>query len=628
MCGILGSAQLHHPVDEVLFRKSLDLMNHRGPNNTGVEIFYEARIAIGHKRLAVLDLSSAGSQPMQDHNQQVVIAFNGEIYNYKELRLELEKYNFKFHSASDTEVLLYGYKQFGVEIFDKLRGMFAVAIYDKLNGKLVLGRDRAGEKPLFYSHVNNEFFFSSEIKSLLCFSGVSNIIDPLSVAQLFTFGHTNREHSIFKDIKKLPAGHHLIFDLNSRELCIQDYWNISSQLQHKKNFRNKTLTTDYFVDKLEFLLDKAVGNQLHADVPVGVLLSGGIDSSLISAFASRHKNNLDTYTVKFSNAQHARFDESPHARLIAKTFQTNHHELDASEIKPELINKLTYFFDEPIFHNSMIPTYLLSREISKTCTVAIGGDGGDELFGGYTHYNKLLKLKSISRIFPAALRLWSGDLADQYLPIGFKGKKTISFFASDFQRAYPNVAEFFSDSERRTIFTAPSIQEIQTDHSIAKDILCLDDYVQRATFFDFQNYLSEGILVKVDRASMANSLEIRAPFLDKDLIEFALLEVPSTLKANGSEQKILLKKLSERILPASFNLERKQGFSMPLGSLLQSGDWYEFFSATIASSDPQIFNQAVIYKILEDRGRIYQNSEKLFGLIFFMLWLKRFNPSF
>ena len=625
MCGILGCSQFHLSVNEISFRDSLQLMHHRGPDHTGIAISEDGKLAFGHKRLAVIDLSHSGSQPMYDNTENTMLVLNGEIYNYQCLREELESYNYVFNSLTDTEVLLNGYRHFGMKVFQKLIGMFAVAIYDKKRNELIIARDRAGEKPLFYSEIDKEFFFSSEIKSLLSFSSISNILDPLSINQLFTFGYSNRKHSIYRDIKKLPAGHALVFNLSTRESSIEDYWGIT--LKIKQSNSTQRLDSSVYVDKLESLLDSSVERQLNADVPVGILLSGGVDSSLITAFAARHKKELDTYTVKFSNSQHSRFDESEHARLISKAFNTNHHELEASAVGPEIIDKLTYYFDEPIFHNSMIPTYLLSKEISKTCTVAIGGDGGDELFGGYYHYNKLLRLRSIANLLPLRVRSSVADFADQFLPIGFKGKKTISLFGSDFHNSYPNVSEFFSDFERRTIFNSKKIQIIKTDNSISQDLLSLNNYISRATFFDFTNYLSEGILVKIDRASMANSLEIRAPFLDKDINEFALLELPTSLKINMTERKIILKKLCERMLPISFHLNRKQGFSMPLGSLLQSGEWHDFFSETITDSDPNIFNQEAILQLLNNTSRIYQNSEKLFGLIFFMAWLKRFKPS-
>ena len=627
MCGILGISSKNSLISEHQFRASLEMLHHRGPDNTGVIYDKELNLALGLKRLSIIDLSANGSQPMEDQENRIQLIFNGEIYNYKELRKDLEKLNHEFTSASDTEVLLHGYTEWGKDLFEKLSGMFAFAIVDKLKNEIVLVRDRAGEKPLFYSILNGELFFSSEIKPLINFPGLSKDINPLSLNQLFEFGYTPRSSSIFRDIRKLAPGTTLTFNLKTREHIIEDYWEISERIL-KTNLK---LNVDESIEKnlvsqLEGLLEKSVNSQLNADVPIGIFLSGGMDSSLITAIASRLRDKINTFTVIFSH--YKKFDESSHARLVANTFATNHHELEANSINPAIIDELTYFFDEPMFDSSMIPTYLLSKTVSSSCKVALTGDGGDELFGGYPHYNKLLRLRKISNYIPIIIRKGVSSVCNNLLPIGFRGKKTIELLSSDFVNSYPNIAEFFSNSDRKELFNNSKFKTQKIDTLIESNVPVIEDYISRATFSDFQNYLSEDLLVKVDRASMANSLEIRSPFLDREIIEFSFLNLPSSLKVEKNERKIILKKLAEKILPPTFQKDRKQGFSLPLGSFLLEEDWYDYFHQKIIDSDQDIFNHKAILKLLNSKYRIDQNAERLFAIVLFMCWVKRFNPSF
>ncbi len=302
--------------------------------------------------------------------------------------------------------------------------------------------------------------------------------------------------------------------------------------------------------------------------------------------------------------------------------------MEASSINPAIIDELTYFFDEPMFDSSMIPTYLLSKTISSSCKVALTGDGGDELFGGYPHYNKLLRLRKISNYIPIIIRKGVSSVCNNLLPIGFRGKKTIELLSSDFVNSYPNIAEFFSNSDRKELFNNSKFKTQKIDTLIESNVPVIEDYISRATFSDFQNYLSEDLLVKVDRASMANSLEIRSPFLDREIIEFSFLNLPSSLKVEKNERKIILKKLAEKILPPTFQKDRKQGFSLPLGNLLLEEDWYDYFHQKIIDSDQDIFNHKAILKLLNSKYRIDQNAERLFAIVLFMCWVKRFNPSF
>ena len=626
MCGIFGISLANAPVSKELFAESLNLIHHRGPDMTGISHDETQNIAFGHKRLSIIDLSQLGSQPMNTQDSSYQIIFNGEIYNFKELRNDLEKLNYSFISQTDTEVLLNSYAEWGSECVKRFKGMFAFAIYDKKQQTIFLSRDRAGEKPLYYSINNNNLFFCSEIKPILNFEKSLNVIDSAAFSYLFDHGFTHRDRSIFKNIYKLKAGHSLTFNIQSRSHEIQNYWSLSNKI-NERHINKSSINEGDLVQSLESHMEQAVFSQLEADVPIGIMLSGGLDSSLITAFAARSKNQINTFTVSFSG--HGAFDETSHAKLISNEFKTNHHELEARAINPEIIEDLTYYYDDPMFDPSMIPTYLLSEAISKNFKVALSGDGGDELFGGYNHYSKLARLKTFSNFMPSFFWQYINNLSQNILPLGFRGRKTIELLSSNFNNSHPNTNEFFSNKEQMIFFynlfvnKAFPLLEHADDQSQA-----ISDYGLRSTFHDFTNYLSEDILVKVDRASMANSIEIRAPFLDKDLVEFAFTKVPSSLKFDHKNKKILLKALATKTLPSSFAIDRKQGFSIPLGSFLYENEWREYLAQTILDSDLSLINQKESMKLLEDTTRIFQNAGRLFGLVFYIHWMKRFKPIF
>ncbi len=623
MCGIFGIALADNQISRELFEQSLNLIHYRGPDSTGISYDDVSNVGLGHKRLSIVDLTELGSQPMSCNNLSYEIIFNGEIYNFREIKQHLISLGYSFKSQTDTEVLLYSYAEWGTDCVSRLIGMFSLAIFDKNKKTIFLSRDRAGEKPLFYSLYKNNFFFSSEIKPILNYENQLHKIDPCSFSYLFEHGYTQIDKSIFKNIYKLAPGNSLEFDLVNKTYEIINYWSIEKKI--KTNIKKKLAYSEAgLINKLEAHLESAVQSQLYADVPVGVMLSGGLDSSLITAIASRFKKNINTFTVTFPG--HGRFDESDHARLISAQYNTNHYQVEAKEINPEIIEKLAYFYDDPLFDSSMIPTYLVSEEISSNFKVALSGDGGDELFGGYNHYNKLIKLRAFSNFVPLPIRKYTNNLVQTFMPIGSRGRKTIELFSTNFNTSLPNTDEFFSTKEQKYFFRNEYFDEAKYhSKNTHNDIF---DYPLGTMLNDFKNYLPNDLLVKVDRASMANSIEVRAPFLDKNLIEFAFTEVPSSLKVNHQNKKILLKKLALKILPSTFSIDRKQGFSIPLGNFLSEKKWIEYFAQTILDSDSSLINKPKCMALLEDRRRIYQNAGRLFGLVFYINWMKKINVSF
>jgi len=347
-----------------------------------------------------------------------------------------------------------------------------------------------------------------------------------------------------------------------------------------------------------------------------------VDSSLVTAMAVRAVPRVKTFTIRFPG--YGQYDETEHARLIARHFGTKHVELEAAESTVDQLPLLARQFDEPIVDSSMIPTYLISRLIRNHCTVALGGDGGDELFGGYGHYNRLLWMQRKLGWIPRSLRLSVAKAAEALLPVGFKGRNWLQGLEVDLQTGLPLIASYFDRTTRRRLMTAQGTGTLVSERIREQRIPKTADLLQRATRMDFENYLAEDILVKVDRASMFNSLEVRAPFLDHRLIEFAFAKVPSYLKATATSRKVLLRKLADRALPSEFDSHRKQGFSIPLASWLQSGSWRRFFREVLLGSENALFSRNMATKLLDGQAKGRANSERLFALVMFELWRREY----
>ena len=622
MCGIIGVASSIPVSNRDWLAAGRDAMLHRGPDGAGEWWSADGRIGLGHRRLAIIDLSTAGHQPMQDNSGDLCIVFNGEIYNFSDLRRELIAKGKVFRSNSDTEVVLGAYRQWGTDCLSHLNGMFAFALYDSRSKEVFLARDRAGEKPLFYSSNSGALHFASELKGLLADPSVSRQIDREALDCYLTMGFVPGEYCILQGVKKLPPAHAMMFDLVSARSRVWRYWALP---QFDGSAAPTIATGDVLLSELENLLEDSVRRQMVADVPVGVLLSGGVDSSLVTAMAVRANSKVKTFTVRFPGS--GKYDETAHARLIANHFGTEHVELEAGEVTVDLLPLLARQFDEPMVDSSMLPTYLLSRLVREHCTVALGGDGGDELFAGYPHYNRLLWMQHKLGRIPRSLRFAVATAANALLPIGFKGRNWLQEMAVDLHRGLPLTAYCFDRRNRRQLMVGQSSWDLAGERIRASRIPQELDLLQRATRMDFENYLAEDILVKVDRASMLSSLEVRAPLLDYRFIEFAFGKVPSQLKATTSTRKVLLKKLTGRILPAEFDQHRKQGFSIPLSSWLRSGKWHQFFRDVLLSSESTLFDRNVMRKLLDGQAKGRANSERLFALVLFELWRREYRAS-
>jgi asparagine synthase (glutamine-hydrolysing) len=593
-------------------------MAHRGPDDAGLVWSDDGRVGLAHRRLAILDLSPAGHQPMHSEDAHRAIVFNGEIYNFAALREELMAAGERFRSHSDTEVILAAYRVWGPACLDHFNGMFAFAIHDTVRRIIFLARDRAGEKPLFLHLANGTLRFASELKALLADPVVPRVIDPEGLDCYLAMGFVPGDRCLLAGFNKLPPGHAAEFCLDEGSLRTWRYWALPAAEAGSMDDRG-------VLDSLEQLLEESVRRQMVADVPVGVLLSGGVDSSLITAMAVRASGNVKTFTIRFPG--HGTLDETEHARLIARHFGTDHTELEAQPATADLLPILARQFDEPIVDSSMIPTFLVSRLVRQRCTVALGGDGGDELFGGYEHHRRLLWMQKTLGNTPRLPRRAVAWAAERLLPAGFKGRNWLQGLGADLDHDLPLIASYFDATTRRKLlahrsnwpFDGEGIRQIRVPDQ--------PDLLQRITRMDFADYLAEDILVKVDRASMLNSLEVRAPFLDVRLIEFAFSQVPSRLRATSTDGKILLKQLAARVLPPEFDRRRKQGFSIPLAHWLAEGAFRDLFHDVLLSGTGS-FEPRAVRRLWQDQQRGYANSERLFALVLFELWRHAYQISF
>jgi len=618
MCGIVGICGSQINQDETLCISMRDTLHHRGPDDSGIWKSSDGSTLLGHRRLSIIDLSPAGHQPMSDTQGRYTVVFNGEIYNFQDLRDELLSFGHNFRTENDTEVILEAYRRWGERCVDHFNGMFAFALYDADRDVLFAARDRAGEKPLFYWHYGDKLVFASELKALMHHPELPRRLDHAAMNFYLTYGYVPWDMCIIKNVRKLPQGHALLFERRKNRVSVYRYWTLPETRSGQSDTR--ALLIEY-----RELLTDAVRRQLVADVPVGILLSGGLDSSLITAIASRiSEKPVKTFTVSFPG--HGGFDEEPYARAIADYFGTEHTTIPAAEASLELLPELARQYDEPIADSSMIPTFLVSRLIQQHAKVALGGDGGDELFGGYPHYSWLLNHETARRCIPVWGRSLISYGAGRYLPTGFRGRNYILGLKGGVHHGIACVNLFFDSLYRRKIFLPfraypPDLLEkperfkieaVQSDHTI----------LQHATAVDFVSYLADDLLVKVDRASMLNSLEVRAPFLDYRLIEFAFSKVPDSLRVQGSNRKILSRLLARELLPGKHDLKRKQGFTIPLAKWFENG-WGAYMKSVLLDSDAW-FDKKVVTQLFKDQENGLANTQRLFALTMAELWRKEF----
>jgi len=609
MCGIYGEVSRKVSNELENLEAGLQTLVHRGPDASGSWLSPDGLVWLGHRRLSIIDLSNASVQPMHSFDARFSISFNGEIYNFQQVKDQLLAKGYKFNSTGDTEVLLNAWHCWGTDCLKRLDGMFAFAIYDANAKKLFLARDRAGEKPLYYRVSNDGISFASELKPLLNRTGVDRNVNPIALNSILGMGYVPRDLCIIEGHNKLLPGHFLEYDIVTSQHTISEYWSLPTKDSGKYSEAE-------LVEELDRLLTKSISEMLVADVPVGVLLSGGLDSSLITAYASKAKSDIHTFTVGFEGFEAN--DEKKYAKLIADNYGTTHLELDAGVVKPELLYDLAAQFDEPIADPALIPTYLISKLVKEYCTVALAGEGGDELFGGYSRYSQLLKMKEKLNGFPLGLRKLVSFGAERLLPLGFKGRHYLMNVGTDFANSVPQSDSLFNYNERKELLKIKN-KAYRTD-SVKQNIFKKgSDFADSLFRYDMNGFLPENLLLKADRSSMLASLELRTPFLDRETIEFAFKYVPSSLKVDGNRKKILLKSLGKKVLPTSFDFNRKQGFVPPLDQWFQMEDWKSFIMDNLTGSNA-VFDPKMVDSMYKGMQEGHFNKRRIFILLMLQLW--------
>jgi asparagine synthase (glutamine-hydrolysing) len=565
MCGICGFIGAGSSDD--LTRMSA-LLRHRGPDDSGIWTSPTAPIQLASRRLAVVDLPG-GHQPMLTADGQLVVVFNGEIYNHRELREELEKLGHQFRTDhSDTEVLLLGYRQWGAQLPQRLNGMWAFALYDLNRGTLFCSRDRFGEKPFYYARTKDAFVFASELTSLAAHPSVSTNISRRALQKYFAYGYIPSPLSIYEGAIKLPAGCSLSVDIRSFACRVEKYWNLLLQ-PFATIPRNPEEEWGHYIREL---LGRAIKRRLIADVPVGVFLSGGIDSSAVTALASRHVNHgkLKTFSVGFHERT---FDETRFGRQVSWKFKTDHQiEMLSITRAQEIISNCLNSLDEPMADSSLLPTCLVSRFARQQVTVALGGDGGDELFAGYDPFLALRRAELYRKVFPrpvhAAIKAIFERLPVSHanMALDFKIKRTLRGLDYDPRLWLPIWMAPIDVASLEELFgTAVDLEDVYSEAIEQWEACPQADLVDKTLQFYTKLYLQDDILIKVDRASMTHGLEVRAPFLDIELVDF-VRQIPSSYKFRNGTPKYILKKALKDILPSRILHRSKKGFGVPVSS--------------------------------------------------------------
>ena len=567
ICGFTGSG------DADILTSMNETMIHRGPDAGGLWHDTQEAVYLGHRRLSIIDLSG-GAQPMWTADGALGIVFNGEIYNHLELREELIRDGHCFLTDhSDTEVLLHGYRQWGRELPSRLNGMWAFALYDRKCRELFLSRDRFGKKPLFYSLQNRTFAFASELSALIRHPRMTSCIHEGSLKKYFAYGYIPAPSTLYRQIFKLPGGHNLLLQIDPMTCQVSKYWDfVLEPFEHIPENPEET-----WGEELRDLLRKSVRRRLMSDVPLGVFLSGGVDSSAITAFAAEvtGQARMKSFCIGFEEAG---FDETNYARIIAERYHTEHYEEilsmeRARELLPEIVGKL----DEPMGDSSLMPTYLLCKETRKHVTVALAGDGGDELFAGYDPFRALGMAKWYDRLIPRpvhqAIQLAVAALPSTHrnMSLDFRLKRTLRGLS--YPRPLWNAVWLgpLDPQDLETLFQEPTdIEEVYAEAIEQWDACKQESLVDKTLQFYTKLYLQDDILVKADRASMMNSLEVRAPFLDIDLVDF-VRKIPHVYKYRNGQTKYILKKAMEPVLPREILYRSKKGFSVPIGRWFQEG---------------------------------------------------------
>ena len=624
MCGIAGFVDADRNLTQSpsrveaefsLVHKMCEVIRHRGPDDEGIHA--APGVGLGMRRLSIIDLAG-GRQPIHNETRTVWVVFNGEIYNYQQLRSELESLGHQFYTSSDTETIVHAYEQWGEDAFRRLRGMFGIALWDAPKRILLLARDRAGQKPLHYTQRGSRLFFGSEIKSLLAAGAVEPKLDLAALDHYLAFLYTPRDASIFEGVHKLPPGHYLRWQ--DGRIDVRQYWQIAAE----ETFTGSEADA---IAALGSVLQDSVTSHMVSDVPLGAFLSGGVDSSAVVGMMARASSRpVKTFSIGFDDPA---FDELEHARTVARHFGTDHHEF---VVKPDgltILGDLIGHFDEPFADSSAIPTWYVSEIARRHVTVVLSGDGGDELFGGYDRYLPHPRVAQFDRLPVPGLKT-AARLAWPLLPHGARGKNFLRHVSQDAAARYLDSMTLFPADERAALYAAGARQALASGaearlagHFQRFERLPHDSRMMR---FDFETYLPEDVLTKVDRMSMAHSIETRVPLLDNDVIDFAAT-LPSRFKIFEGRRKHILKETLRPLLPAGILDRRKQGFGIPLGNWFRGG-LTGLFSDVLESPRAKqrgYFEPAFVQRLLREHlAGQRDHTLRLWQLLVFELWHREY----
>lgn len=634
MCGVAGgiwTADGTKLPGEVL-RRMTSVIEHRGPDGVGQHVEQQpdgSGVALGHCRLSIIDLAG-GAQPMANEDESVWVTFNGEIYNYRELREELKSAGHRFRTDSDTETLVHLYEEKGIDMLQDLRGMFAFAIWDRRRNRLLLARDRMGQKPLVYRTEEGRLLFASEIKSLLQVPGVPRALDPAALDEYLNYLYVPHPRTMFAGISKLPPAHYGVYE--NGQFRIAAYWS--------PDWNTKSLhSTAEMQEQLAAELAESIRLRLRSDVPLGAFLSGGIDSTVIVGLMQQEMAQpARTYTIGFPLDS---FDESTAARSIAEHLQTDHHQIEVRPDCLEILPRLTWHYDEPFGDSSSIPTYYVAQATRQHVKVALTGDGGDELFGGYLRYQTVAKVGKIDTLPSMARRLLGNRLwdampvPDRQTSIIRRLRERMRLLREPPERRYVNWVAHFNAARRRGLYQDDFAERLQNEDATQFFVEAISKCSERcagsqAMLADLQTYLPCDLLVKVDIASMAHGLECRSPFLDHRVVELAAA-MPYAKKVSGRETKQILKQTFRNLIPPEIARRPKMGFSIPLEHWFRH-ELKDFVSGVLldpVSLERGYFRPDAVRRLIaEHNDSRWDHSQRLWSLLCLELWQRTFiDPS-
>ena len=656
MCGILGAYTTKRDFFDRVCRHgstALKKLEHRGPdsidyrffgwkNNSSSTVrrtggdFNENNLFLGHTRLSIFDLSDLGKQPMPNHDETIWISYNGEIYNFIELRKELEGFGYKFKTTTDTEVLLYLYQHYGTDFIEKVHGIFAFSLFDRISNTIFLFRDHLGVKPLYYSFQENLLIFSSEIKGILSFDLVPREMDEQSIYHFFTFLFIPNPRTSFKGIQQLPPGHFLQFDTTQKSFEIRRYW------QAEENNEIVDMSEGMIKQQLRDTIFSIVEQQIRSDVPFGSFLSGGIDSTIVTGAMKQCSDDIRTYTVGFDKEKYPHYDESEPASLISNHLGTKHQELTVNLDQPELLFDLLDFFDQPFGNPTYLIMYLISKEAKNHITVALCGAGGDELFAGYPRHKTLLLNKyktlvsdSVLKFSGALLKNFKDDFANRKI---HRMKRFLSGCDSNPVQQFLNYTFFLNDAEKQSLLPRRGTETFSSLNLYNQKYVDsnFQDPVNKYLALETKTFLSDNLLEYTDKMSMANGLEMRVPLLDHELVNFAL-NIPSKMKISFRDAKIILKESFPEFFPSGIEKLPKKGFNVPLAHWMRNEFQFYFGGKQqLRREDTRDINPGLTWK----NGIINQSevekfnqqhlsgqcdrSYELFAVMVFDIWYQKY----